>query len=167
MSRLDLDTRHIEQAMAAILRDHPWLSQDEDFRRDVLEGETSGMETLRKIVIALAETQWMAASIAETIERLSERRKRFDRRADALRSLAYRIMAAADLTKVTLPEATLSLLRPPPKVVITDEAAIPPAYLRTMVQPDKIAISKALKSGEPVAGAALSNGEPALSVRWT
>lgn len=167
MSRLDLDTRHIEQAMAAILRDYPWLSDDEDFRRDVLDGQTSGMETLRKIVIALAEADGLAAGIAGTIEQLSERRKRHERRAETLRSLAYRIMAAADLTRVTLPEATLSLRPAPPKVVITDEASIPPVYLRTRIEPDKAAIRDALKSGEPVAGAALSNGEPALSVRWT
>lgn len=167
MSRLDLDTRHIEQAMAAILRDYPWLSDDEDFRRDVLEGQTSGIETLRKIVIAIAEAKGLANGLDDTIEKLTERCKRYDRRADALRSLAHRIMASAGLTTVTLPEATLTLHPAPPKVIITDEAAIPPAYLRTMVQPDKIAISKALKSGEPVAGAALSNGEPALSVRWT
>lgn len=167
MTRLDIEVRHIEQAMAAMLRDHPQLADDEDFRRDVLEGQTSGMEVLRRIIIAMIESDGLEAGLTRTIQQMTERRNRYRARSDALHDLARRIMAAADIAAVPLPEATLTVRLGPPKVVITDEAAIPPAYLRTRVEPDKIAISRALKSGEPVAGAALSNGEPTLFVRWS
>jgi len=56
----------------------------------------------------------------------------------------------------------------PPRVEITDEAAIPAVF---KVQPpptvDKRAIAAALKSGEPVPGVSLSNQPPSLAVKFT
>ncbi len=53
-----------------------------------------------------------------------------------------------------------SLRVTPVSVIITDEAALPESFMCTKVTkaPDKIAIKKAIASGEEVAGAMLSNG---------
>lgn len=55
-----------------------------------------------------------------------------------------------------------SVGRGTPSVVITDEAAIPPAMMRTA--PDKAAILAQLKAGKHIPGATLSNAAPRLSI---
>jgi hypothetical protein len=74
-------------------------------------------------------------------------------------------MMAADLSKVPLPEATLSLRPGPPKVVIGAENEIPAEYFRHEIKPNISAIKDALKAGKTVPGASLSNGAPSLTVR--
>jgi hypothetical protein len=63
---------------------------------------------------------------------------------------------------------TASVRKGSASVVITDDAAIPPEYMR---QPapvaDKAAIAKALKDGREVPGAVLRNGAPGLTIRVT
>lgn len=50
-----------------------------------------------------------------------------------------------------------------PGATVTDQAAIPAAFLRT--SPDMRAITAALTKGETVPGAALKNGAPHLTIR--
>ena len=69
--------------------------------------------------------------------------------------------------KLTLPLATLSRTASPLKVIITNEADLPSAFLieKTELRPDKKALMDALKAGA-VPGAELSNGGEQLAVRW-
>jgi hypothetical protein len=59
---------------------------------------------------------------------------------------------------------TVSIGRGSPKVIITDEAALPPDCVETVVKPSKKAIAAALKEGRDVPGACLSNLMPHLIV---
>ncbi|GGG51410.1 hypothetical protein GCM10010964_43320 [Caldovatus sediminis] len=52
-----------------------------------------------------------------------------------------------------------------PGVRITDPAAIPDRFVRTVREPDKAKIARALKAGEPVAGAMLNNPAPHLRIQ--
>jgi hypothetical protein len=53
----------------------------------------------------------------------------------------------------------------PPSVIITDEATIPPKYIREKITkaPDKVLIKAALVNGETIQGATLSNGSITLT----
>jgi len=99
------------------------------------------------------------------MDALKSRKDRLKLRKEALRKLMHRIMSAAGLRKVHLPEATLSVRAVPPSVIVADEGAIPAAYLKTTVAVDKAALAEALKSGKRIPGAMLSNGGETLSVR--
>jgi hypothetical protein len=77
----------------------------------------------------------------------------------------FKLMTHAGLRRVVLPEATLSIRAGQPRVIITDEAALPPDCVRVRTEPDKVAIKDRLMRGEPVPGATLSNSESVLSVR--
>ncbi len=75
-------------------------------------------------------------------------------------------MLEVDLKKVAAPDFTVSVRPGSPALVVVDEGAIPDAYWQPR-EPrlDRLGLLNDLKHGRPVAGAALSNPEPVLSVR--
>ena len=143
----------------------PELHEDEVLRADVLEGETDLHAALSKLVRLIGETQAMRDGLAAYVTTLRARDARLERRGDALRELIFKLMQIADLKKVPLPEATLSVRRVPQAVVIFDEALIPDDYLRVKYEPNKTEIKKALEEGKNVAGAEMSNGGETISIR--
>lgn len=157
-----------EQLIADIdilLREFPDLAGDEELRADVLEGETDIKPVLERLVGHVQMAEANDKAVIQLADALISRRKRFQSRADFFRSLIRRVMDAGELQKVVLPGATLSIRNVPPNVIITDEAALPDKFLRTTRSPDKKALAEALKTGQPIPGATLSNGSTTLSVR--
>lgn len=165
--RHDLTVGLIERQMARILTENPGLADDEESRLITLESETDGVEALRSLVKDMMVADAFASGLTGMIEDITKRRDRYVRRVTTYRALIERIMAAADIHKLPLPEATLSLRPSPARVVIANEEAIPDEFWRVTRAPDKTAIKAALKDGTSIPGAFLSNGEPALSVRFT
>lgn len=165
MSRLDLDLARAVAEIQALFATVPEIADDEDLRRDMIEGATDATELLRRIVRMRADAEAMAAAVRVQEHDLRQRRERFDARADAMKALAERIMNAADLSKITLPEATLSFRATPPAVVITDPSEVPENMWRVKREIDKAAVKEALQSDEPVPGAYLTNGGRTLAIR--
>lgn len=165
--RHDLTVQLIERQMARILTENPDLQDDEESRLITLESETDGVGALRSLVKDMMVADAFASGLAGMIEDMEARKARFVKRVTTYRALIERIMSAADISKLPLPEATLSLRPSPQRVVIANEAAIPDEYWRTKREPNKTAIKDALRDGVTIPGAFLSNGEPALSVRMT
>jgi hypothetical protein len=165
MSNRRLDTALIALQISNLLLANPELVDDEVLRTDMVEGSTEAFELLRELEAKRREACTLAGGIAGTIAELQARLGRFERREQALRSLAFRIMTAADLRKVELPEATLSIVNGQPRVLITDETIIPDVLCRIKREPDKTRIKEMLKDGKEVRGAVLSNSEPHISIR--
>ena len=68
-------------------------------------------------------------------------------------------MGQAEMRKMELPQATISLRAVPPKAEITDEALVPSKFWKAQdPKLDKKAVLDALKGKEDVPGASLSNG---------
>jgi hypothetical protein len=155
----------IRAQIAGLRATHPELVEDEESWLLALESETDLTETLRAIERKRQETAGLAGGIVYAITQLHERQERFERRETALRAILFKLMQAADLRKVELPEATLSVRNGTPKVIITDETALPDDACRFKREPDKKTIKEWLESGTVMAGATLSNAEPCLSVR--
>lgn len=165
MKSLYLNAEQVRQQITALLVNNPELNEDEILRADMIEGETEAFEFLRALEAKRREACTLAAGIASTRAELDARLARMERREQSIRALLFKIMSAADLRKAELPEATLSVRNGTPKVIITDESALPQSYLRTKIEPDKSLISAALKSGQHVTGAILSNAEDTISIR--
>lgn len=140
---------------------------DADLIRDSIEGETSLHEAIARATLELAATEGEKDGIEIAIAKLKERLSRYCRKADGIREAIQAAMETAELTSLKTPCATLSMRASPPRVEITDAAAIPAVF---MVQPppapDKNAIKAALKGGDAIPGCALSNQPPALSIRF-
>lgn len=156
----------IRQQISNLLLVYPELSEDDLLRADMIEGETKLHEFLRAIEGKRRDAITLGLAINTTITDLKERQARFARREEAMRALMMKMMDAAALRKVELPEATLSIGKPREKVVINDEGSVPIGYCHPpILKPDKTKIRAALDAGETFNWAALVTGEPSLSVR--
>jgi|SRR5215472_11917694 len=159
-----LDVVLMQQAITELLLAHPELEEDEVLRADTIEGETETFTLLSKLVRLVGQAKVLELGTAAYIAELQSRKARFERRQDALRGLVLKLMNTAELTKMELPEATLSIRAGTPKVVIVDETQIPEEYCRVKIEPDKIKIKAALITTGSVPGAMLSNAEPVLAI---
>jgi phage host-nuclease inhibitor protein Gam len=74
-------------------------------------------------------------------------------------------MDAMGTVKLSLTVATITMSEGREKAIISDENMLPDAYMRIKKEPDKTAILDALKAGQAVPGAVLSNGGRTLTVR--
>ena len=162
MTNIYLDTLELRQQIDALLIAFPELQEDEILRADTFEAETNIDAILEKLVSLAGDAEAMVEAIKIRAGALSDRKGRFERRKDAMRALIQKIMDKAQITKRQLPEATLSISFRKPSIIVTDEAALPDEYTRTVRIPDM----KKINSAEtPPAGCSLSNGKHVLTVR--
>lgn len=161
--RLELGTRAAsllkEQLVAA-------YGDDEEMIRDTLEGATNLHELLGAATLELADLEGRKLGKETTIAKMKERLTRDCKRVEAIREAIFKAMEVAELKSLNTPAATLSVRPSPPRVEVTDEAAIPPEFkIQPPVTIDKKGIAAAMKAGQLVPGAAFSNSPAALTVR--
>jgi hypothetical protein len=149
----------------AILELCPDLEVDERLKLSTLEGETELCEIVSMLLAENEDDEGMTESIKAQIEVRRERIARFERRIETRKNAIVSLMDTAVLTKLPLPEATVTLrtLKASPKV--TDEEALPDDYCRFIRKPDMAAIKEAFEKGIPVPGVILTNGGASLTVR--
>jgi hypothetical protein len=162
----------IEQAMAAaqsvrqaILAEDPDLATDETALRDLLDGETDVYDVLRRMVRFVLDAESLAAAAGDRAEKLSARKARFQKRAQIGRGAVMAMMDALGEQKLPDAEFTVTLRQGVPGVYITDETALPDAFVKVTRAPMKAEIGNALKAGEHIPGAELANGMPQLTIR--
>ena len=162
---LAYDVTVLEREFADLVAAYPELAEDEELRADTIEGETDAYRVLGKIVAIERDANSMALAIGERAKELAARKERYTRRKDAMRALLLRLLKAADLNKVSLPEATVSVGKGRAGVEIVDESLLPDNVVKIKREPDKTAIKAALDAGEDVPGAMLREGQPSVTVR--
>jgi hypothetical protein len=155
---------HVQLQVSSLLCDFPELAEDEILRADMIEGSTDLFLLLSQIEEQRQEAVAFVEALNLRIAGIEERKARFERRDKALRKVLFSLLQNAGLPKAELALATLSVRAGTPKVIITDEQALPDALCRFKREPDKIKIKEALTQGH-VTGATLSNAEPILSIR--
>jgi hypothetical protein len=128
-----------------------------DVIRDTLESVNAEWDDKAEAVAQLIlNLESSALSIEAAAEAQAERARRLAARADQLRAYLLFQMQATGRPKLERDAITIAVLNNPQKVVIDNQADVPAAF---MVQkpppppaPDRIAIGKAFKAGESVAG---------------
>ena len=97
---------------------------------------------------------------------MQDRLDRLQDRASKRRQIAKDVMLELDLKKITAPDFTVFIRPGIPALMVINEDAVPPIYWEPgEPRLRRQALASDLKQGEEVAGAALSNPEPVLSVR--
>lgn len=160
-----LDPAIVRQQIDSLRAAWPDVFGDDDTWAISVESQTDLHEFLREIERKREDAEALETALKLTMDNLRERRERFERREKAMRALMFSALQWADLTKLELPEATLSIRNGQPKVLITDETQIPDEFMRIKKEPDKTLIKTALNNFEDVPGATMSNVEPVLAVR--
>lgn len=158
--------RVIRQTIENLKISHPDLLADDEAWAATLESETDFNEILTTIVRRIEDTKALVIGTKDRFEELSARKARFEHRVETLRELAFKIMHAAELAKVELPEATLSLRAGTQQLIgEADPKDLPDALCKISRNPDRTAIKDALKTGQTVPGYQLSNSPPSLTIR--
>jgi hypothetical protein len=160
-----LDPTFVRAQIEALRVSYPDIAGDEDQWLLTLESETDLTEFLTAVVRRMCEAEACAEGIGDLIREVRERQARFEQRGEALRGMAFKLMNAADVRKVELPQATLSIRAGTPKVIVTDEARLPEDCIRIKREADKVAIREHLARGEHVPGAEMSNATEVITVR--
>jgi hypothetical protein len=163
-NRLALDAQTIAQTIEALKLSFPELADDEEAWLLTLQSETDLTELMRKLEQHRREADAHAEALELVIKDYKLRKYLFGKREEAMRALAMKLLSAADIEKLQLPEATYSMRAVPPSVVILNEDELPDAACRFKREPDKTAIKQMLEVGD-VPGATLSNGNRTLSIR--
>jgi hypothetical protein len=101
-----------------------------------------------------------ASAIKQAEQKMARRRKAIESRAEWLKDYLKRNMEAAGVTKIESPWFVLSVQKNPAAVQVTDETQLPESFKQEVVSVkiDKGAIKDALKAGEQVPGATLTQG---------
>lgn len=136
---------------------------DPDFA-ELMASETDVLERLRRILRAARHTEAQSKALGEIQSEMRERKARLDKKAESLRGVVLQAMAELGLKKLEGPDLTATVGAGKPKVVITDEAALPDDACVFKREPSKAAIAAALAEG-PVSGAEWANPIPVLTVR--
>lgn len=160
-----LEAHTVTAEIEKLLAEYPELSDDEDLRRDIIEGQTDAMEVLGELAKRIAEDSAMQDAIKAVVEQIAGRKSRYAKREEMWRRLALRILQVANMRKAETPAGTVSIRSVAPSLVVTDDAALPEWAWRVKREIDKSAIRDRLKAGEFVAGAELTNGGETLSLR--
>lgn len=154
----------VRQQIANLKLLHIDLFEDEEAWLLSLESETDINALLTQIVRRIEDCKALVIGTKDRAEELAARRKRFEDRIESLRNLAFKMMDAADLAKLELPEVTLSVRNVAPSVQIVDEDSLPDIACKFERKPDKAKIKELLATGL-VAGAVMTNGGKTLSIR--
>jgi len=155
-----------EAARALLLNIRDVVEDDAEMIETAIEGETSLKEAISAAVDRILELDAHEEAIAAQVKALNERKERFTHQSDRIKAAIHVAMGQAELRKLELPQATLSVRAVPPKAEITDESMLPSRFWKSSAPTlDRKLLLETLKSGESVPGAVLSNGSETLSLR--
>lgn len=97
-------------------------------------------------------------------KRLSDRRRTMERKIDAMKGRLLSAMQVMEMTKIKSKHFTFSIRKNPPSVQIKDIEALPFGFYSVEKKADKAKIREALKSGQDISGATLTQSE-SLQIR--
>jgi len=139
---------------------------DQQTLADTVEGLTDLHEVLTAIIRAALTDQALAIGLEGRIGEMQARRDRLQDRATKRRQIAKDVMIELDLKNLAAPDFTASIRPGIPALMVIDEAAVPSIYWEPR-EPrlNRQGLANDLKQGAEIAGVALSNPEPVLSVR--
>lgn len=163
---MQLNPLVIRQQIENLKVSYPALAEDDQAWQMSLESETDLHNMLTNIVRQIDDAKALVIGTKDRFEELNARKKRFEHRIEALRDLAFKLMQSADVAKLELPEATLSLRAGTQQLMgEADPATLPDELCKISRDPDRTKIKDALKTGQTVPGYSLSNSQPSLSIR--
>jgi len=139
---------------------------DEQTLADTVEGLTDLTDILTAIIRAALTDEALATGLKVRIAEMQARFDRLQDRAAKRRQIAKDVMVELDLKKIQAPDFTASIRPGMPALMVIDEAAVPSIYWEPRdPKLNRQGLLADLKGGIEIAGAALSNPEPVLSVR--
>ncbi len=133
---------------------------------DTIEGETNLAEACVFVLEQTNEDEILIEGLKAKIDELQIRKGRMEKSVESRRGVILMAMDKAGLQTIKSPLGTMSARPTPPKLTVQDEAVIPSKFWKPSdPKLDRAALAEALKAGETIPGASLSNGGVSLSIR--
>jgi hypothetical protein len=163
---LETQSDILRSQIEALLREYPDLADDDILRADMLEGETDIREIVTGINRMIEDAKALVDGTQSRLDDLADRKARFRKRVDFGRDLIRKILEAAQISKLELPEVTAFLKNNPQQLIgDPDPNALPDELVKITRAPDRAKIKEALARGLAVPGFTLSNAPPSLTLR--
>jgi hypothetical protein len=145
-------------------------AQDPQIDEQTLADRVEGLTDLHEIVTAIIRAALSDEALVLGLKcRISDMQGRLDRlqdRATKRRQIARDVMIELDLKKLIAPDFTASIREGIPSLMVIDEDAVPSIYWQPSdPRLNRQELAYELKQGAEIAGVALSDPEPVLSVR--
>jgi hypothetical protein len=156
-----------QSARARVLADEE-IAHDDAALTAMLGPEDGDVRDILARLLSVAQhATKMADGASEMIADLDTRRHRYKRRAEWSRGVILAIMDVLGEKKAEFPHGTVSVRAGLPQVHPTDEDAIPDRFFKTTTvrKLDKAALLTALRDGEVIDGAEISNTAPSIVLR--
>ncbi len=145
----------------------PILENDDDLRRDMVEGETSLHDAIRQALARIVEIRALIEGIQATVNVLAGRAERLGGQERNIRDAIFAAMDVGGLRSLETPLGTVSRRAVAPSLVVTNEADIPAQFWTSQAPKlDRRGVLAALKEGATIPGAELSNGGLTLAIRF-
>ena len=139
---------------------------DEQTLSDTVEGLTDLHEIVHAVIRAALTDEALARGLKCRIADMQDRLTRLEDRASKRRQIAKDVMVELDLKKINAPDFTASIREGIPSLMVIDEEAVPSIYWQpSEPRLNRLGLAYELKQGAEIAGVALSDPEPVLSVR--
>jgi hypothetical protein len=139
---------------------------DEQTLADTVEGLTDLHEIVQAIIRSALADEAMARGLKCRISDMQDRLERLQDRASKRRQIAKDVMVELDLKKLNAPDFTASIREGIPSLMVLNEDAVPSIYWQpSEPRLNRQELAYELKQGAEIAGVALSDPEPVLSVR--
>jgi hypothetical protein len=139
-------------------------AEDEETLADTIEGESDLPGAIIAVLRAAIEREVTVKALADLIETMVGRKRRFEDGARSLRVAALHAMEEVGLKRLAAPDFSVWIATTKGKVIITDESAIPDDLCRITRTPSKTDIAKAIIEGREVPGVTIGNSETHLTV---
>jgi Siphovirus Gp157 len=139
---------------------------DEQTLADTVEGLTDLHEIVTAIIRAALNDEALVLGLKCRISDMQCRLDRLQDRASKRRQIAKDVMVELDLKKLNASDFTASIREGTPALMVINEDAVPSIYWQPSEPRLKCQeLAYELKQGAEIAGVALSDPEPVLSVR--
>lgn len=156
-----------------LANDFKFLEDNEDIEPDALRDtiESVMCEFKDKCVSVAAYFQNLdaeARAMKEAEQRISDRRKAIENRSNSLKEYLLSNMQRLEISEISCPEFSIKLRKPQQVVNVLNIDRLPLAYCRTIpasIQADKAKLKAALKAGEVIPGAELTDGKVNLIIK--
>lgn len=163
---MNINPQVVRQQIENLKISHPEILEDDEAWLASLESETKFEELLTQLVRRIEDTKALAEGTAGRLEELKARKDRLLHRMESLRGLLFKLMDSAELQKLELAEATITVRKGQPQLIgEADPFFLPEHFCKISRTVDRTAVKDALKTGKEVPGFSLSNSPPSLTIR--
>jgi hypothetical protein len=139
---------------------------DEQTLAHTVEGLTDLHEIVQAVIRAALSDEALVLGLKCRISDMQGRLDRLQDRASKRRQIARDVMVELDLKKLNAPDFTASIREGIPSLMVINEDAVPSIFWQpSEPRLKRQELSYELKQGAEIAGVALSDPEPILSVR--